>query len=232
MSMNMSSNACWPEPRLLGQCDDHLVAIQGHRLEAQTAQAFSALQQAAAQAGFALCIASGYRDFDRQLAIFNGKWQGLRPVHDDQGQSLSLASLDLEQKLAAILRFSALPGASRHHWGTDLDLYCRRSQGEQPLELTPQEYGPGGPQGTLATWLKDNAGHFGFFLPYGQDRGGVAVEPWHLSYGPVSLPVLAQLHPGLLARALDASELAGKDQILPRLDALHRRYVANITMPG
>ncbi|WP_341501417.1 M15 family metallopeptidase [Gallaecimonas sp. GXIMD4217] len=225
-------NACWPEARLLGLADDHLVELDGHRLEPATADAFKALRSDAAQAGFELAIASGFRDFERQLSIFNGKWQGQRPVHDDRGLALDVAAMDVDHRLAAILRFSALPGASRHHWGTDLDLYCRRSQGQQPLALSPREYGPNGPQGQLAAWLVDNAGRHGFFLPYGQDRGGVAVEPWHLSYAPVSEPLLAQLTPKLLEKALTDSELAGKEQILPRLSELHRRYVANIAEPS
>ncbi|MCZ8486094.1 D-alanyl-D-alanine carboxypeptidase family protein [Vibrio lentus] len=32
-----------------------------------------------------------------------------------------------QQKLSAILRWSALPGASRHHWGCDFDVFAHQS---------------------------------------------------------------------------------------------------------
>jgi len=34
---------------------------------------------------------------------------------------------------------------------------------------------------------------FGFFRPYRQDKGGVAPEPWHLSYKPLSERFLKEL---------------------------------------
>ncbi len=45
-----------------------------------------------------------------------------------------------QQKLSAILRWSALPGASRHHWGCDFDVFAhqsftwRRAATAEPLE--------------------------------------------------------------------------------------------------
>ena len=47
--------------------------------------------------------------------------------------------------MAAILVWSALPGASRHHWGTDLDVFDRAVQPPgEPLELLARHYEPGG----------------------------------------------------------------------------------------
>ncbi|WKE64193.1 M15 family metallopeptidase [Gallaecimonas kandeliae] len=228
--MNASSSTSWPDAVLTGRYQGHLVELGGKLLAAPTTQAFAALQRAAAKDGFALAIASGFRDFGRQAAIFNGKWQGLRPVHNDVGRPLDLEQMSEEQKLEAILRFSALPGASRHHWGTDLDVYCQEAQGEQPLALSPQEYGPGGPQHRLALWLAENAGSQGFFLPYDIDRDGVAVEPWHLSHIE-AVPLLERLTEDKLAVALTGGQVAGLEAILPRLGALLARYVQRVGRP-
>ena len=72
---------------------------------------------------FNLQPASSFRDFERQQLIWNGKFSGERKVHDDAGNPLDLALLDDWQKAQAILRWSALPGGSRHHWGTEIDIF-------------------------------------------------------------------------------------------------------------
>ena len=101
-----------------------------------------------------------------------------------------MASLSAEQQLHAILRFSAIPGTSRHHWGTDLDVFDAAALPQDyQLQLSPQEVAPGGMFDPLHCWLDQRmaAGEVhGFFRPYGQDRGGVAPERWHLSYAPMA----------------------------------------------
>ncbi|MFN2168980.1 MAG: M15 family metallopeptidase, partial [Anaerolineae bacterium] len=129
-------------------------------------------------AGFELAIASSFRSFERQRAIWNAKACGARPVHDDVGCAIDMARLDPAQQLRAILRFSALPGASRHHWGTDLDVYdaAAVAPGYQ-LRLSPEEVADEGVFGPLHRWLDGRmaAGRsHGFYRPYGVDRGGVA----------------------------------------------------------
>ena len=107
---------------LTGKSDQHLVALQGrHRLQPEAVTAFRALQQAAKTAGFNLQPASTFRDFERQRQIWNGKFRGERPVMDVNSQPLDVLSLDEGERCEAILRWSAMPGSSRHHWGSDLD---------------------------------------------------------------------------------------------------------------
>jgi LAS superfamily LD-carboxypeptidase LdcB len=110
--------------QLTGLDESHLVSTMGnHRLQADVADAFAHLQRDAASAGFELVIASSFRSFSRQLLIWNAKAAGERPVHDDAGTALDMAVLPVQEQLHAILRYSALPGTSRHHWGTDLDVF-------------------------------------------------------------------------------------------------------------
>jgi LAS superfamily LD-carboxypeptidase LdcB len=92
--------------------------------------------------------------------------------------------------LEAILRFSALPGTSRHHWGTDLDIWDAAAVcvDYQPA-LEPSEYEQDGVFAEMTFWLDalisaDDAE--GFYKPYNTDYGGVAPEAWHISYRPVA----------------------------------------------
>ena len=113
------------QDQLLGLDESHLILVgRGpHRLTAATAAAFNDMQVAAAHDGFNLQAASSWRSFERQLAIWNGKWRGERPLLDAASQPIDALQLSDEARLHAILRWSALPGTSRHHWGTDLDIY-------------------------------------------------------------------------------------------------------------
>jgi hypothetical protein len=79
------------------------------------------------------------------------------------------------ERVAAILWWSALPGTSRHHWGTDFDvLDAAAMPAGYKLQVIPAEYLEGGPFHRLTTWLDAHMGAFGFFRPYTTDRGGVA----------------------------------------------------------
>lgn len=112
------------EEMLTGRSAAHLAPLSGnHRLQPAAVAAFLAMQQAARSAGFDLQPASTFRDFDRQLAIWNGKFCGERPVLDKDSKPIDVATLSVAERCEAILRWSALPGASRHHWGSDLDVY-------------------------------------------------------------------------------------------------------------
>ena len=63
--------------QLTGLDETHLVMLaDGHRLQREVARAFTALQSDARNAGFELSIASSFRPFYRQLAIWNGKAAG------------------------------------------------------------------------------------------------------------------------------------------------------------
>jgi hypothetical protein len=134
--------------------------------------------------------------------------------------------------LEAILLWSALPGASRHHWGTEVDVVDRSAcpPGYRP-QLTTAEFAPRGIFAKLDGWLAANMGQFGYFRPYTRDRGGVLPEPWHLSYAPLSVPALEALTVEVLAEAIGGSELCGREWVLARLPQIHARYVNNVDPP-
>jgi LAS superfamily LD-carboxypeptidase LdcB len=221
-------------PRQLTGLDDaHLVALpDGHQLQGDAARAFAALQTDARQAGFELAIASSYRSFARQLAIWNGKASGSRPVYDDRDRPVPMAQLSPAQQLHAILRFSAIPGTSRHHWGTDLDVYDAGAVSpDYEVQLSGQEVAAGGVFDPLHCWLDGRmaAGESReFYRPYDRDRGGIAPERWHLSYTPLSLDCAAQLCGESLVSCwgdAGAGELLLRGEIEAELTQIMRRYV-------
>ncbi len=214
---------------LTGQTDRHLITLGGaHRLQPAAANAFRELQQAAGRDGFNLQPASSFRDFDRQLAIWNGKFSGERPLLDHDSRPLDGQGLTVAERCAAILRWSALPGASRHHWGSDLDIYdpdllpagCS-------LRLEPWEYLPGGYFAGLTAWLDQRMGEYDFYRPYAHDHGGVAAEPWHLSYRPLAREAERLLTPDVLLASWKERDVAGSTWLIPRLPAIFHRYIGN-----
>lgn len=84
---------------------------------------FLHLREFATEYGIDLRLTSSFRDFARQMTIWNEKAQGLRPVLDSNGIAIDIGGLSEEELMWAILRWNALPGTSRHHWGTDFDCY-------------------------------------------------------------------------------------------------------------
>lgn len=216
--------------QLLGQIPELMDNSLGMPLHPAILTPLTRLQQRAAQAGFDLRVVSGYRGFDRQLAIWNAKAGGQRALLDSDGRALDFASLSPGQLIHAILRWSALPGGSRHHWGTDIDVYDAAAvDADYTVQLTPQEVNAGGPFAPMHDWLDDQFQRDdgeGFFRPYDVDRGGVAPERWHLSFAPLAAHMQSALTLPVLARGLAGADVALKDVVLAQLPDLYRRYVA------
>jgi LAS superfamily LD-carboxypeptidase LdcB len=202
-------------------------------LQPDAARAFVALRAAAQPAGIDLAAASSFRDFKRQLAIWNDKFLGRRPLLDRQGAPLDPALMTTGQIVSAILHWSALPGASRHHWGTEIDVIDRAALGDgRKAQLVPAEYAADGVFAKLDRWLTQHAESYGFFRPYDRDRGGVQPEPWHLSFAPVAAAAMQALTIDVLSEALRDVALAGAEAVQPQLEQIHARYVRAVATPG
>jgi LAS superfamily LD-carboxypeptidase LdcB len=219
---------------LTGQSRAHVVEVAEPvcSLHVHVVLPFSNLRRAAAGAGFDLRPESSFRDFSRQLAIWNGKFSGARPVYDADGRELDVSRLSPVERVSAILLWSALPGASRHHWGTDLDLIDAAALPPgYRVQLTAAEFAAAGPFAPLSRWLDEHAGRFGFFRPFRGVLSGVQAEPWHYSFAPVAEMARRALTPDVLRAAIAEAPLLGKAEVLSRLDELHARYVAAIDWP-
>jgi LAS superfamily LD-carboxypeptidase LdcB len=220
---------------LTGRTDRHvaLLADGKSRLHAEALSDFARLSREAAAAGFQLRVVSSFRDFAGQLKIWNDKAEGKRALLDDEGKPLEYSKLSAEEIVFAILRWSALPGASRHHWGTDFDVVAANliPEGYQ-VQLTPQEIAPGGPFETFGEWLGKTLPRFGFYRPYAEERGGVSPEWWHLSYSPLSEVFRRAYTKETLRRSVEASDLRLKEIVVSHLDDIFETYVDNVTDPA
>ena len=221
------------ELELTGRARTHIAQRDdlGAALHPQVVEPFLALREAAAGEGITLEICSGFRDFAAQCRIWNLKYRGERPCYDARGNVRDHAALGAEL-IDAILAWSALPGASRHHWGCDIDVIDRAGMpADYRVRLLPEEVEPGGVFHRMHLWLDENAARFGFFRPYREYRGGVFPEPWHLSYAAIAVPALAALSAELIATAIGTSDMLGAESVLQRLPEIFRSHVVNVAAP-
>ncbi len=216
---------------LTGKTSTHIdfdrLATPVHR---QIVAPFRALQRDARAAGFDLQPVSGFRDYSRQLAIWNGKAAGQRPVLNDSGEPLNIADCSDAELVRAILRWSALPGASRHHWGTEVDVIDAGTiDAAYQVQLTPEEVADDGVFGPMHRWLDEviaRGDSHGFVRPYALDQGGIAPERWHLSYAPLAARYHAALKPELLGAAVLADEsLALRETVQGIWGEIYARFV-------
>ena len=149
----------------------------GMYLRKDTYSAFLEMYKAAKADGITLQIRSATRSFYAQKSIWEAKWSGERNI--EGGENLAQTTPDPKERALKILRYSSMPGSSRHHWGTDIDL--------NNLENDWFSEGEGL---KMYNWLKAHAGEYGFCQVYSAGRPhGYFEERWHWSY----LPVAAKL---------------------------------------
>jgi hypothetical protein len=107
-------------------------------------------------------------------------------------------TLNDDERQKEILMASAAPGISRHHWGSDYDLFS----------LNPRNFLEGQAFNDEWTWMRTNAIQHGFFQPYQphEERHAYMEERWHWSYAPVgqALTHFATRHQDELGVALGA----------------------------
>lgn len=137
---------------------------------------FIKMHNAAKADGINLIIVSAARNFNYQKGIWERKWNGVQSVN---GMNLAKTVPDPVERAKTILQYSSMPGTSRHHWGTDIDI--------NNLNNAYFESGKGLKE---YQWLKANAGKFGFCQTYtAQDESrptGYFEEKWHWSYLPIA----------------------------------------------
>ncbi len=183
----------------------------GMYLRRDALDALTTMADAAKRDGVVLRVVSATRNFDAQRAIWDAKWNGSTKV---EGRDLS-TERDLVKRTRTILTFSAMPGASRHHWGTDVD-----------LNALTDAYFARGAGAKVYAWLTKHAPTYGFCQPYtakGEARPlGHEEEKWHWSYRPVSSRLLAAYERRITADSLRG--FAGAEQGAVAI----REYVAGV----
>lgn len=162
-------------------------------LKTEALNAFIKMSAAAKKEGITLTIISATRTFDQQKAIWERKWKRA----EYQGWTS-------EQKALDIMKFSSMPGTSRHHWGTDIDM--------NSLENKYFESGAGL---KMYQWLCAHAAEYGFYQTYTSKtngRTGYNEEKWHWSYEPISGPYLEAYQKQITYK--DIAGFSGSDSAL------------------
>ncbi len=148
----------------------------GLYLQREAYQKFKEMYEAAMRDGIQLKIRSATRNFNYQKDIWERKWTGQTRVG---GQNLAKSIADPTRRAKKILRYSSMPGSSRHHWGTDID-----------LNSFENSWFASGKGLALYKWLQNNASRYGFCQVYTNKvkdrRSGYEEEKWHWSYIPLA----------------------------------------------
>jgi D-alanyl-D-alanine carboxypeptidase len=157
-------------------------AKQEEYMRKDALEAFLKMAEAAKKAGFDLIIVSGTRNFNYQHGIWSRKWEGLTGKPETRAKSITT--------------YSSMPGTSRHHWGTDIDIHS--------VEPSVFESGYGA---RLYAWLDKHAWEYGYFQPYKNEtkgRKGYKDEKWHWSYYPTASRLLKAFN-----RVVQPEDIAG-----------------------
>ncbi|MGB1316965.1 MAG: M15 family metallopeptidase, partial [Flavobacteriales bacterium] len=172
---------------------------EGMYLRTGALEAFQRMRTAAAKDGVALRIMSAARSFNHQKRIWEGKWNGTRLV---EGKNMKTAFPDPSDRARVIMKYSSMPGTSRHHWGTDIDINS----------FNPSYFGSGKGKKEY-DWLVNNAHKFGFCQTYtkkDKERpNGYEEEKWHWTYLPIATPLLAYFKNNVTAQDMKGFDGAG-----------------------
>ena len=188
----------YSKAELLGQIDPsefpgflevppHLCSRPGMYLRTEVLEAFLVLEKNARDEGVELKVISATRSFNHQKRIWDGKWVSAKYM--GWGEI---------EKAKDILTYSSMPGTSRHHWGTDLDM--------NSLE---NEYFNSAEGSKVYDFLERCGNELGFAQVYtnkSHGRTGYEDEKWHWSYMPVSSAMLEEYN-----QLISSSDIVGFD---------------------
>ncbi len=179
-------------------------------LRKEAYNAFSDMRKSALKDKITLNIVSATRNFDTQKTIWNNKWTGVTIV---AGKNLKKSYPDELERFKKILEYSAVPGTSRHHFGTDIDInsvdpsYFNTTKGKK-----------------VYNWLNKNASKFGFCQPYNSGRKtGYNEEKWHFTYLPISKDLTSEYQK--LITDKDISGFFG-DKYVPQMNLINNYVLA------
>lgn len=197
--LTLNSDPDYSILELMGKAEIALYG-EGINLREEAYEAFVKMKNAAHADGFDIKMVSSFRDFYRQEGIWERKY--LRYTEDDEMQPL--------EAIDKIIEYSTIPGTSRHHWGTDIDIIDGYPKVTGDV-LVPGKFEEGGPFMKFKAWLDENSESFGFYLVYTDEpkRRGFKYEPWHYSYAPISIPMLTAFRKKNILRLLQNEDFVG-----------------------
>jgi len=199
---------------LMGKADIELFG-DGFKLRAEAHDAFVEMKKTAYSDGIDLKVVSSYRDFTRQTLIWERKYS----KYTEENEMKPIDAID------KIIEYSTVPGTSRHHWGTDIDIVdgYRKVEGDV---LDPSKFGAGGPYEDFKNWMDENAKVFDFHLVYtdNKKRKGFKYEPWHYSFAPLSIPMLTAFRRKNILQLLKEETFLGSEHFT---NGFIKNYVQN-----
>ena len=185
---------------LIGKSDMKFYGTD-YKLQKEVNDAFQLMKTSAQKNGIDIKIVSSYRSFEHQKKIWTRKYkkyisQGLSP----------------RKAIDKIIEYSTIPGTSRHHWGTDIDIIDGSKKTPKSV-LNAANFKENAVYYDLKKWMNKNANKFGFFLVYtdNNERKGFKYEPWHYSYKPISKPMLEQYLKIDIQKLLKSEKLLGSE---------------------
>ena len=189
-----------------------------YKLRGEVYEAFEKMRKAALQENIAIEVVSAFRSYEHQQRIWNNKFKKFTA----SGLSDSLA-------VKKIIEYSTIPGTSRHHWGTDIDI-VQKNNVKVKGKLLSTNFHDNGPYIELKKWLDINANKFGFKIIYTNDpnRKGFKYEPWHFTYYPTSKRMLACYIEKNCFEKIDFKNNLGSSAFSKKeLDFYYENYIKN-----
>ena len=206
LQMNLFSQTVYNLNALTGRGDLELIG-DSYKLQKEAFEAFNAMKNAALVEGIAIEIVSSYRSFEHQKRIWERKYKKFI----SKGLSPELA-------IDKIIEYSTIPGTSRHHWGTDIDI-IDGSVFKPKNILIEKNYIEKGIYAKLKKWMDRNSEKYGYYLVYTSEsnRKGFKFEPWHYSFKLLSKPMLAEFKKIELGNIYTKIELKGSEFLTQKL---------------
>ena len=194
-------NILFTQTQLTGQSEINMIQNRNFQLLPEVARSFELMKEAALKDSINIKIVSSFRSFNKQKKIWNRKFK----KNDSLGFSKN-------KNILKIIEYSTIPGTSRHHWGTDIDIVDDNFKPEGDVLLTEKFYNDG-PYVQLKKWLDMNSEKFGFYIVYTKNskRKGFKHEPWHYSFKPISKDILNELLKVNFSKLFTENEVLGSE---------------------
>lgn len=194
-------NILFTQTQLTGQSEINMIQNRNFQLLPEVARSFELMKEAALKDSINIKIVSSFRSFNKQKKIWNRKFK----KNDSLGFSKN-------KNILKIIEYSTIPGTSRHHWGTDIDIVDDNFKPEGDVLLTEKFYNDG-PYVQLKKWLDMNSEKFGFYIVYTKNskRKGFKHEPWHYSFKPISKDILNELLKVNFSKLFIENEVLGSE---------------------
>lgn len=195
---NTTERLAFSDNDLIGRGKPKLYG-KGYKLLKPAYQAFLEMSAAAEKDGFTIRIVSSYRTFNHQNLIWTRKYKRYKAK-----------KLTSKQAIANNIKYTAIPGSSRHHWGTEIDVVNGRIKTSR-YPLNTRNYHGYGIYKNFREWMDANAYKYGFYQVYTNDhnRKGFKYEPWHYSYAEIGKPMLKSYRERKIEEKLKNQQLLG-----------------------